>query len=72
MTETNVAGRQITEHEKLILRHLNGEDVEGLVWGAAMTVSIEFLEGAGLVRKARTERGISYEITDAGMEAIKP
>lgn len=71
MSETRVAGRQITEHERLILRHLNGEDVKGLVWGAAMTVSIEFLEGAGLVRQVRTDRGISYEITDAGREAIK-
>jgi len=57
----------MTDYEKKILRHLNGEDVPDLSWGAAMGEAIGFLKGDGYVRRV----GNKYEITDAGRAALK-
>lgn len=67
---TDVAGRRITEHERLILRHLAGEQVEGILWGTAMSVSIEHLHGAGLVTRKLKDGVIAYEITEEGRKAV--
>lgn len=58
------------DFEKEILRHLNGEDVPGLSWGAAMSEAIEYLSGNGYVTPRRGPLGINYKITDKGLEAI--
>jgi hypothetical protein len=55
------------EFELNILQHLlTGEDIPGLIWGAAMSVAIEELQGGGYVYPRRKLGGISYEITDKG------
>ena len=61
----------MTEFERDILRHLNGEDVPGLCWGAAMGVAISGLRAIGLVERVSWSGNvISYEITDAGRAAL--
>lgn len=69
-TEATVAGRQITEYEKQLLRHLVGEQVEGLMWGAAISVAVEHLHGAGLVERRLRDGVIAYEITEAGRKVV--
>lgn len=57
----------LTSHDIEMLRRLNGEPSESApVWGAWVTVVIEFLHGAGLVDRKQTEHGITYMINDAG------
>ena len=56
----------MTDFERKILRHLNGEDVPGLTWGAAMGVAIEWLEDNGYIRNNSGD----YEITDTGRAAL--
>lgn len=48
-----------------ILRMLDGQDVPGLRWGAAMSVAVESLVGRGLVT-----RGPTHTITEAGRAAL--
>ena len=55
----------MTSYERDILRHLSGEDVPGLAWGAAMSVAVEWLQGMGYVT-----RGSKVTITDAGRAAL--
>lgn len=57
----------LSEYELKILRLLNGEDVPGLAWGAAMSVAIETLYEMRLAKR----NGGRYEITDAGRDALK-
>jgi hypothetical protein len=57
--------KPISDYERDLLRHLNGEDVPGLSWGAAMGAAIEFLRSDGLV-----EGYTDIRITDAGRAAI--
>ncbi len=54
----------MTSHEKEVLRILNGEDVPGWCWGAAMAVCCEWLKGHGYAKGM-------YEITDKGKEYLK-
>jgi hypothetical protein len=56
----------LTDYDRDMLRHLNGEDVPGLFWGAAMGECIEHLHGHRLVER----RGGRYLITDAGRRAL--
>jgi len=57
----------ITEYERNILRSMNGEDVPGLKWGAAMGAAIEFMRGDGLVAGYT-----NIKITDKGRAALSP
>lgn len=52
------------EMEIEVLRILNGEDVPGWTWGAAMGVCCESLKSMGLARGC-------YEITDKGKDFLK-
>lgn len=61
----------LIEFELNLLRSMNGEDVPGLAWGAAMSEALGSLRGGGYVRQEFTERGVEYKITDKGREAIK-
>lgn len=56
---------RMTDFERDILRSLNGEDVPGLSWGAAMGVAVGWLQGAGYAT-----RGPDVKITDAGRVAL--
>lgn len=47
------------------LREMNGED-RGLAWGAAMSVSLEFLYNRGYVTRIQKMSGLKYELTEAG------
>ena len=58
----------MTEYEMKVLRHLDGEDIPDLMWGAAMSEAAEELLGAGYVERV----GGVYLITDAGREALAP
>jgi hypothetical protein len=54
----------LSDYEINILRVLNGEDVPGLMWGAAMSAACGHLKGTGYAT------GL-YEITDKGRAAIR-
>lgn len=54
----------ITSLDIEVLRILNGEDVPGWSWGAAMTMCCEFLVGIGYAK-------YGYYITDKGKEFLK-
>lgn len=47
-----------------VLRILNGEDIPGWSWGAAMAVCCETLRGLGYAKGC-------YEITQAGKDLLK-
>jgi hypothetical protein len=53
-----------------ILRHVGGEKVDSLTWGAGMSVAVEWLEGRGLLCRERTAKGVRYALTNAGREVI--
>lgn len=61
---------KLIDYEIDLLRSLNGEDVPGLRWGAAMGECIENLYGGGYVTRRMTGRGLEYVITDKGRAAI--
>lgn len=61
---------QLVQFEIDLLRHLNGEEVPGLAWGAAMGAGIEYLHESGYVTRKRAARGLVYEINDKGRAAI--
>lgn len=56
----------MTAFDIQVLRAVSGEKVEGLAWGAAMSVAIEFLGGHGLVRKVRSDDRMRYVLTATG------
>jgi hypothetical protein len=58
----------LTDYEITILRMLNGETVDGLLWGAAMSEAIEALFEGGYV----TRRGpaITYVISERGRRLL--
>jgi hypothetical protein len=56
---------EMTPFDRDILRHLNGEEMPGLSWGAAMGAAVEWLQGMGYAT-----RGGNVQITDAGREAL--
>ncbi len=49
-----------------VLRDLNGEHVEGMVWGAAMGAAVEWLYGQGYITRTGKMSGIRYDISDKG------
>ena len=54
----------LTQMDIEVLRILNGEDVPGWKWGAAMSECCQHLKGLGYARG-------SYEITDAGKQLLE-
>ena len=58
---------QLDDHDLDVLRCINGEDVPGLLWGAAMSVSLEALCGGGYARLV----GGRATITDKGRERLE-
>jgi len=64
--------KDITDYERDVLRSLAGENVPGLMWGAAMAAAIEYLTGRGYVkRQIRFDGRIEYVITDIGRSALE-
>ena len=63
----NIPIEKITDYERGILRHLNGEDIPSLTWGAAMSETIGALKGMGLVKMI----DFSYVLTNKGKEALQ-
>lgn len=57
-----------TTHELEVLRIINGEDVPGWTWGAAMSAVLSHLRGAGLVALDGAGKA---QITDAGRAALE-
>jgi hypothetical protein len=54
----------MTDMDVDVLRILNGEDVHGYVWGAAIAVTLEYLKGRGYAHGC-------YEITEKGKRALQ-
>ena len=54
----------LNKYDVEVLRILNGEDIPGWRWSAAMTVCCEFLKSCGYAKG-------SYEITDRGKAALE-
>lgn len=54
----------LSEYDIKVLRTLNGEEIEGLYWGAAMAITCEDLKRAGYAK------GL-YEISDAGKRLLE-
>ncbi len=57
---------KLCDYELKVLRELNGENPEGMQWGAALSAALGFLCGSGLARKQIMSGYIRYVITDAG------
>ena len=62
---------RLTDYDILVLRELNGENPQGLVWGAGMSVSISFLKNRGYVETRVTPGLVEYVITDKGRQALE-
>ena len=54
----------MNDMDKEVLRILNGEDVPGWTWGAAMSVCCSWLKHNGYAKGC-------YEITEKGKEFLK-
>lgn len=54
----------MTEYDEEVLRILNGEDVPGWSWGAAMGECCEWLKRHGYAKG-------NYEITEKGRDYLK-
>lgn len=61
---------KLVDYELQVLRCVNGADVPGLKWGAAMGEAVEYLRGAGYLSKSRVDGGTKYTITDKGRAAL--
>lgn len=61
---------KLTKYELKVLRHLKGESVPGLRWGAAMGEAVEHLTDCGYLSKHYGDLGIDYVITDKGRVAL--
>jgi hypothetical protein len=64
----------LSDYEINILRVLNGEDVPGLMWGAAMSAACGHLKGTGYATSVEADFDLPwylYEITDKGRAAIR-
>jgi hypothetical protein len=58
---------EMTEYDRRVLAEIaEPGSQEGLAWGAAMSVSLEYLRGKGYVTRSTTP-----QITGAGREALK-
>lgn len=62
---------EISEYEYDVLRHLNGDDVPDLIWGAGMAAAIEWLQSRGYVQRVWRDGGVDYVVTEDGIAAIK-
>ncbi len=53
---------QLTEYDIKILRECNGENVPGIMWGAAMSVTISYLRGIGFltIGNVPSNKGLEY------------
>jgi len=60
----------LTDFDKKVLRACTGEDVLGMVWGAAMSETVEHLCGLGYMEQVRGPGSIEYRITPAGRDAL--
>ena len=58
---------ELVEYEVKLLRHLNGEQVEGLLWGAAMGEALEALKSSWLIHFD----GQMYSITEKGKKHLE-
>lgn len=57
----------MTDYDRKVLGEIaEPGSQEGLSWGAAMSVALEFLQGRGYVTK-----GTQPQITEAGRDALK-
>ena len=57
----------MTDYDKKVLAEIaNPGSQEGLHWGAAMSVALEFLQGRGYVTK-----GSEPQVTEAGRAALE-
>ena len=65
--------RDLTEFDENVLRSISGVDVPGMVWGAAMTVAVEWLHNQGYVRRVPHGRhgDIAYVCTDKGRDYLQ-
>ena len=64
LIEALESATELCDYDLLILRVLNGEDVPGLMWGAAMSSACGYLKSMGYATGM-------YEITDKGRAALK-
>lgn len=62
-----------TPYECEVLRHVAGEPQRTytLLWGAALSETIEELYGAGYVTRLWTDGAYRYVITDKGRETLR-
>ena len=59
--------KPLCEYEIKVLRHLRGDDMPDLNWGAAMGAAIEYLQGARLI----CINGNKYELTQEGVDFLE-
>jgi hypothetical protein len=59
--------KPLCEYEIKILRHLRGDDMPDLNWGAAMGAAIEYLQGVGFIYLDFSQ----YKLTKAGTEYLE-
>lgn len=65
MSIDNTNVKKLCEYEIKLLRELVTGKSEGLSWGAAMSVAIEYLAGGGYVT-----RGPNYKPTQKGIDYV--
>lgn len=56
---------EATQHDLDVLKEIRGEHQPHLIWGAAMSEALEYLQGAGYAT-----RGTRPQITDKGRELL--
>jgi len=61
---------ELCDFEINVLRICGGENIEGMHWGAAMSVALESLVGSGLAEKTFGPDGIDFKITQAGIKFL--
>jgi hypothetical protein len=60
----------LTYYDLKILRHLAGEEIPDLNWGAAMSVSLEFLKSGGYVKTEVWDDVLTYVLTPLGEKIV--
>lgn len=66
MSIDNLQVEKLCDYEISLLRELVTGVPQDLSWGAAMSVSIEYLSGSGYLT-----RGPNYKVTQKGIDFIK-
>ena len=59
-----------TDFDVDVLRAMNGEDVPGMAWGAAMSVAIEYLYGAGYASRNLKNGVLAYVPSEKGLALL--